>query len=65
MSLNDFAPEKFYDHKIVDEEGLTVGRIRVKPSGIHWKPKNSKKWYGLTLEEFAEFAEGKRKRLQK
>jgi hypothetical protein len=35
---NRFDPEKFYDHKIVDEKGATVGHIRIKPSGISWKP---------------------------
>jgi hypothetical protein len=63
MSTNRFTSEKYYDHCIVDDDGAVVGHIRVKPSGIHWAPKNSKKWYGVPLEEFAEWmeVEGRRK----
>lgn len=57
MSVNKFSPEKFYDYKIVDDKNLTVGHIRIKPSGIHWAPKNSKKWYGVPLEQFATWME--------
>lgn len=61
---NRFDPEKFYDHKIVDDEGAVVGYVRVKPSGILWAPKSAKKWHGVSLEEFAAFMETKGK-LQK
>ena len=57
MSVNRFSPEKFYDYKIVDDKNLIVGHIRIKPSGLHWAPKNSKKWYGVPLAEFAEWIE--------
>ncbi len=54
---NHFDPEKFYDHKIVNEGGAVVGHIRVKPSGILWAPKNAKVWKGVPLEKFAAFME--------
>ena len=54
-------PGKFYDHDIVDQDNLVVGHLRVKPSRILWAPKNSKIWYGVTLVEFARFAEEKGK----
>ena len=54
---NHFDPEKFYDHKIVDDQGAVVGHVRVKPSGILWAPKNAKVWYGVSLEKFAGFME--------
>lgn len=52
MSVNRFSPEKFYDFKIVDDKDQVVGHVRIKPSGIHWAPKNSKKWYGVPLDQF-------------
>ncbi len=63
MSKNRFSPEKFYDFKIVDENSLVVGHIRIKPSGIHWSPSKAKKWYGVSLKKFADFMEnnGRRK----
>jgi hypothetical protein len=57
MSLNNFRPKKFVDHQIVNEDGLAVGTIRVKPSGILWAAKDGKKWRGVPLDEFAEFME--------
>ena len=57
MSTNRFSPEKYYDLCIVDDESAVVGHLRVKPSGIHWAPKNSKKWYAVSLEKFATWIE--------
>jgi len=54
---NKFIPENHYDFKIVNSENLVVGHLRIKPSGIHWKPRNAKKWYGITLEKLAKVAE--------
>jgi len=59
MSRNRFSPEKYYDFTIVDEKQHVVGHIRIKPSGVHWCPSNAKKWYGVSIEKFAEFMEGK------
>lgn len=55
MSTNEFRQPKFVDHIIEDEEGLVVGTIRVKPSGVGWAPKNSKKWRLVSLEKFIAF----------
>jgi len=58
MSKNNFKPEKFYDFEIVNETGGVVGKIRVKPNGILWKPKGSRQWLGgVKLEKFADFME--------
>jgi hypothetical protein len=54
---NRFYPEKYYDHRIVDQAGSTIGHIRVKPSGILGAPKDAKVWYGLPLSRFAKFCE--------
>ena len=51
---NRFHPEKFYDHKIVDENGDVVGHVRVKPSTILWKAWRGRKWRGVTLQKFGE-----------
>jgi hypothetical protein len=55
MSTNRFSPEKFHDFRIVDGNGAVVGHIRIKPSGVHWAPKDAKLWYGVTIEKFGEF----------
>ena len=55
MSKNNFSPEKFYDFEIVNEESRVIGRIRIKPSGILWKSKGSRDWWGVNLERFATF----------
>ncbi len=55
MATNDFRPQKFVDHEIVDDRGETVCTIRVKPSGILWAPKDAKKWRGVSLATFADF----------
>jgi len=64
MSVNEFMPKKYEDFSIVDSGSRVVGHIRVKPSGIHWAPKNGKIWYGVSLETFAGFMEqnGNRKK---
>lgn len=65
MSTNRFTPEKYYDFTIVDGDNLIVGHVRVKPSGIHWAPKNSKKWYAVPLEKFASWMETEGRRAEK
>ena len=57
MANNNFKPQKFVDHEIVDSDGEMVGTLRVKPSGILWSPKDAKKWRRVTLENFAAFME--------
>lgn len=49
--VNSFSPSKVQDTTIVDADGKTVGHIRVKPSGVLWAPKDSKVWYGLSLDQ--------------
>ncbi len=55
MSKNNFRPGKFYDFEIVNEFNKIIGKIRIKPSGILWKPKGSHYWLGVNLEKFATF----------
>jgi hypothetical protein len=57
MSVNNFRPRKFEDFESVNGDGRVVGHVRVKPSGVLWAPVNSKVWYGLRLDRFAEYIE--------
>ena len=45
------------DFEIIEEGGGKIGTVRIKPSGLLWKPKGKQKWLGLSVEQFAEFAE--------
>jgi len=65
MATNSFRPRKFEDHEIVDGDNKVVGHVRVKPSGIHWSPKNGKDWYGISLSDFADYMETNGKKLKK
>jgi hypothetical protein len=65
LAINSFRPKKFYDHEIVDRDNKVVGHVRVKPSGILWSPKNGKDWYGVSLDDFAEFMETEGKKQKK
>jgi hypothetical protein len=62
--VNSFAQPKLQDHTILDADGKVVGHVRVKPSGVLWAPRDSKVWYGLSLEQFASHAvsAGKKKK---
>lgn len=54
------------DFVIMEEGNGKVGTIRIKPSGILWKPKGkSAKWFSVTVEEFAKFAKKKNKTVEK
>lgn len=59
MSINAFRRPKFVDHIIEDADGIVVGTIRVKPSGVGWAPADGKKWRNVPLEKFIAFMEEK------
>ena len=52
------------DFEIVEDDGK-VGTVRIKPSGILWKAKGKHKWIGVTVEQFAAFAEENGKEQEK
>ena len=56
MPGNKFDWPKHEDHQVLDSAGKAVGEIRIKPSGIMWRPKGKHSWHRITLEQFAEFA---------
>ena len=65
MSKNSFRTPKFVDHVIEDDDGLVVGTVRIKPSGIGWAPADGKKWRTVPLEKFIAFMDGKGKLKEK
>lgn len=41
---------------IVDaKSSVTIGTIRVKPSGVLWKPKGQQKFYSVNLAKFTDW----------
>lgn len=56
---NSFLRPDHYDHKILDKDGKAIGMLRVKPTGVLWAPKgrprDGKKFYGVSLEAFADW----------
>ena len=59
MSKNSFRTPKFVDHVIEGDDGLVVGTIRIKPSGVGWASADDKKWRTVSLEKFVAFMETK------
>lgn len=57
MAKNSFRIPKFVDHVIQDEDGLVVGTLRIKPSGVAWAPADGKKWRSIGLDKFVRFME--------
>lgn len=55
MAKNAFRTPKFVDHIIEGEDGLVVGTLRIKPSGVAWAPADGKKWRGVALKKFVSF----------
>ncbi len=51
---NRFSAPEFFEEKIVNDSG-TLGTIRVKPSGVLWKPSGATKFYSVSLEKFTEW----------
>jgi hypothetical protein len=57
MSTKAFRTPKFVDHVIQDSDGVVIGTIRVKPSGVAWAPADGKKWRRVSLSKFTAFME--------
>jgi hypothetical protein len=41
---------------LIKEEGVVVGKLRIKANAILWKPHSAKLWYKMALEDFADYA---------
>jgi hypothetical protein len=55
MSKNKFAGPDHYEHEIHDENDKKVGTLRVKPSGILWKPVDKQKFHAVKLDKFIDW----------
>ena len=53
-----FGSPQNYDHEIQDLKGKKIGTVRVKPTGIAWKPRNARKFYSVSLDKFTEWIMG-------
>jgi hypothetical protein len=50
---NRFQSPTYLEETIQDENGTTVGSIRIKPSSVLWRPTNAQKFYAVSLDEFS------------
>jgi hypothetical protein len=53
--LNRFESQMYVEEKILDENGKLIGVLRMKPSGVLWKPSGAGKFYSVTIEKFIEW----------
>jgi len=49
---NQFSRPMCVDHEIISASGQKIGLLRVKPSGLLWKPVNQQKFYSISLDQF-------------
>lgn len=49
---NQFGRPDYYDHVILDSQDKKVGMIRVKPTGILWKPAHEHSFFSVSLDTF-------------
>lgn len=53
--INSFESQKYVEERIRDAEEKVVGVIRIKPSGVSWKPKGLGKFYTIDLATFTQW----------
>lgn len=54
---NSFRSPEYFGETIVDEDGEVVGKIRIKPVSVLWKPRNARQFYSVPLDRFTEWIE--------
>lgn len=59
-----FAAPTSQDFTITDDDGV-IGHIRVKPNAVAWKSKSQQKWDQVSIDQLAEFAAKKGKKVNK
>ena len=45
----------FIEETVIDGDATVIGRIRVKPSSVMWKPKGRGKFYSVSLDKFTKW----------
>ena len=56
MARNKFDWPKHEDFQVLNADSKVVGEVRVKPNALLWRDKGKQSWQGVSLEQFAEFA---------
>lgn len=49
---NSFKRSECHEEEIIDESGRLIGRIRIKPSSVMWKPNGSRAFFSVGLDKF-------------
>ena len=52
---NSFSAPSYREETIVDENGRTVGTLRIKPSSILWKPSGAQSFHAVPLDTFTDW----------
>ena len=50
--VSKFSSHQYVEEEILDGNGKKVGTIRIKPSGVLWKPAGKRKFFGVTTAKF-------------
>lgn len=53
---NQFKTKQYEELTILDKDGAIVGTMRIKPNKIVWYPKDGNHGFGVSIEDFAQFA---------
>jgi len=53
--INRFESAKYTQEIVLDKNGAVIGAIRIKPSGVMWKPKGAGKFYSVPLKQFTDW----------
>lgn len=53
--VNKFEAPQHRTEVILDREDQMVGTIRIKPSGVLWKPVNAQSYYRVSLQNFIDW----------
>jgi hypothetical protein len=50
-----FESPEYQELQILDQRKERLGKIRIKPSTILWKPANGKRYYSVSIDDFAQW----------
>jgi hypothetical protein len=56
--LNRFESMKYVEQTILDNKGKKLGTIRIKPSGVGWKPGGTQTFISVPLADFVSWITG-------
>ena len=52
---NSFGSPAFVEHTIKGSQDRIIGKLRLKPSRVLWKPCGQQSYYNVSLDQFAEW----------